>query len=244
MAARNGLVLAGNNEDRNHPETLVIFIPATDKYFGRIVFGYDDSPFQGGMNDQGLFIDGNALSPTGWKPVPDKTTFRGIVIMVVLGTCTTCEDAKDFFNKYNVPGLERARFPIADRTGKSMVVEYGQGAVQFVEPDTWYQIATNFVMSNVTSGNYPSQRYRNADAVMSDSEELSFDLIRKALSKTRQKGSSLTVYSNIYDLKNGTIYTYLLGSFENAIVMDLDEELEKGSRKLSLASLFDTRTAK
>jgi len=213
MAARNGLVLAGNNEDRNHPETQVNFMPATDRYFGRIVFGYDDSPFQGGMNDQGLFIDGNALAPTGWQPVPGKPTFQGIVIMVVLGTCATCEDVKDFFEKYNVPGLDRARFPVADHTGASMVVEYGQGAVQFVETDTWYQIATNFVMSNITSQNYPSQRYRDADAVLSGAKELSFGLIREALNKTHQDGGSLTVYSNIYDLKNRTIHTYLITDF-------------------------------
>jgi len=244
MAARNGLVLAGNNEDRNHPETLVNFIPATDRYFGRIVFGYDDSPFQGGMNDQGLFIDGNALAPTGWQPIPDKPTFRGIVIMVVLGTCATCEEVKDFFEKYNVPGLERARFPVADRTGASMVVEYGRGAVRFVETDTWYQIATNFVISNVISGNYPSKRYKDADAVLSGAEELSFSLIREALSRTSQKGRSLTVYSNIYDLKNGTIYTYLLGNFEEAVVMNLDEELKKGQRRIALASLFKARHSK
>jgi hypothetical protein len=27
MAARNGLVLAGNNEDRNHPQTIASFMP-------------------------------------------------------------------------------------------------------------------------------------------------------------------------------------------------------------------------
>jgi hypothetical protein len=243
-AARNGFVLVGNNEDRNHPETLVNFIPATDKFYGRIVFGYDDSPFQGGMNDQGFFIDGNALASTGWQPLPDKPTFRGIVIMVVLGTCATCEDVKDFFEKYNVPGLERARFPVADRTGTSMVVEYSRGAVRFVETDTWYQIATNFVMSNMNSGNYPCWRYREADAVLSGAKELSFGLIREALSKTSQDGRSLTVYSNIYDLKKGTIYTYLLGNFEEAIVMNLDEELEKGQRRLALASLFKARLSK
>ena len=95
MAARNGLVLAGNNEDRSQsPGTLVNFFPATERYYGRIVFGYEDSPFQGGMNDQGLFIDGNRVSSTGWQPIPDKPTFRGIVILVVLGTCATCEDER------------------------------------------------------------------------------------------------------------------------------------------------------
>jgi hypothetical protein len=125
-----------------------------------------------------------------------------------------------------------------------MVVEYGRGAVRFVETDTWYQIATNFVMSNISSGNYPSRRYRDADAVLSGAEELSFGLIREALRKTSQDGRSLTVYSNIYDLKKGTIHTYLLGNFEEAIVMNLDEELEKGQRRLALASLFEARHSK
>jgi hypothetical protein len=48
MAARDGLVLVGNNEDRNHLQTVVTFVPATQKYYGRIVFGYDDAPVQGG----------------------------------------------------------------------------------------------------------------------------------------------------------------------------------------------------
>ncbi|MCK4819137.1 hypothetical protein KA005_25420, partial [bacterium] len=35
MAARNGLVFAGNNEDRDQPETIVSFIPASKKYYGK-----------------------------------------------------------------------------------------------------------------------------------------------------------------------------------------------------------------
>ena len=67
MAARNGLVLVGNNEDRNHPKTIVTFLPASGGYYGRVIFGYDDIIVQGGMNDQGFFIDGNSLAPTGFN---------------------------------------------------------------------------------------------------------------------------------------------------------------------------------
>ncbi len=102
------------------------------------MFGYDDMPVQGGMNDQGLFIDGNSPAPTGWKPDAGKPAFRGSVLMVLLGTCATCQDVKEFFGKLNVPALERARIPVADRSGASMVVEYGQGRVQFIRSDTWY----------------------------------------------------------------------------------------------------------
>ncbi len=242
MASRNGLVLAGNNEDRNHPKTIVTFVPASGKYYGRVVFGYDDATVQGGMNDQGLFIDGNALAPTGWAPEPGKPTLGGFFMTTILSTCATCEDVKTLVERSNVPALGRARFPVADRTGASMVVEFGQGRVQFVRSDTWYQIATNFVMSNVKDGNFPCWRYRAADKTMSGAKELSLDLIRDVLEKTHQQGNSLTVYSNIYDLKQGTIYVYNLRNFEEAVVMNLSEELKKGQRRLDLPSLFKPRT--
>jgi SAM-dependent methyltransferase len=242
MAARDGRVLAGNNEDRNHPQTVVTFIPASGSYHGRVVFGYDDAYVQGGMNDQGLFIDANALRPTGWRPEPGRPTFSSSVMMVVLATCATCEDVKAFFEKSNFPALGQARFPVADRSGASMVVEYGQDRVQFVKSDTWYQIATNFVISNVMDGNFPCWRYRTADTIMSGAKGLSVGLIREVLERTRQEGNSRTVYSNIYDLKQGTVHVYNLGNFEEVVVMDLAEELKKGQRRLELRSLFKPRS--
>lgn len=241
MAARDGMVLAGNNEDRDHPQTTVTFVPASGDNHGRIVFGYDDAPVQGGLNDQGLFIDGNALSPTGWKPDPAKPTLAMSLMTVILAKCATCEDVEALFAKWNVPALARARFPVADRTGASMVVEYGGGRVQCVRSDTWYQIATNFVMSNITGREFPCWRYRTADEILSAAKELSVELIREALEKTRQSGRSRTVYSNVYDLKRGLIHVYNLGDFRKAIVLDLVEELKKGQRAIALSSLFESQ---
>ncbi len=238
MTAKDGLVLAGNNEDRNHPETKVTFIPATEKYHGRIMFGFDDSPVQGGMNDKGLFMDGNRVSPTNWQPEPGKPTLRGSVILFLLGTCATCDEVIIFFESHNIPSLERARFPIADRTGASMVVEYGQGKTQFITSDTWYLISTNFIMSNIKDNNYPCWRYRTADKILSDADELNMALIRKVLEETSQEMGSLTVYSNIYDLKKGIIYLYNMRNFDEVAVMDLADELDKGQRQIDLSSLF------
>jgi hypothetical protein len=242
MAARDGLVLAGNNEDRDHPQTIVTFVPATKGYHGRIVFGYDDAPVQGGMNDQGLFIDGNALRPTGWKPDPGKPTLALSVMTTILATCATCSDVEALFEKWNVRGLAQARFPVADRTGASLVAEFGQGRVQCVRSDAWYQIATNFVMSDIGDGDIPCWRYRAADKIMSSAKALSVELIREALRSTRQSGRSRTVYSNIYDLKRGLVYVYNLGDFEEAVVLDLAEELKKGQRTTELSSLFESRS--
>lgn len=238
MAVKNGKILVGNNEDRSFYKTTIRFLPATEKYFGRIIFGYTDAPFQGGMNDQGLFIDGNALRPTGWKPEEGKPDFRGIVISYILANCASVADVQAFFQKYNVGGLLRARFPVADRNGDSMVVEYGQGKVQFVEREGYYQIATNFVFTNVKNGNYPCTRYRTADRILRDAENLDISLIRNVLDATHQESRSPSVYSNIYDLKKGQIRIYNVHDFSKAVTLDFNEELAKGTRTIDLPSLF------
>lgn len=238
MTAKDGLVLVGNNEDRNNTETVVTFMPASEKFHGRILFGYTDAPFQGGMNDQGLFIDGNRVAPTGWRLNPDKETFSWNVMMSVLATCATREDVKKFFGRYNIPALERARFPVADRSGASMIVEFGQGEVQFVESKGWYQIATNFIISNINDHQYPCWRYRRADQMLSEAEHLNLELIRNVLDSTHQEGRALTVYSNIYDLKEGKIYLYNLRNFEEVVTLNLREELLRGERRIDLATLF------
>ncbi len=158
--------------------------------------------------------------------------------MVILGTCATFEDVRDFFKKYNFPVLEKARFPVADRSGASMVVEYGQGEIQFVTSDTWYQIATNFVISNVKDSNYPCSRYRIADKILSKTNKLNLKLIRKTLDETSW---SQTVYSNICDLKKGIVYIYNRRNFDEVVVMDLAEELKKGQRRIDLPSMFKSQ---
>jgi len=119
-----------------------------------------------------------------------------------------------------------------------MVVEWGNGGVQFVKSEKWYQIATNFVMSEVKDEEYPCERYRTADRMLSESGTLSVNLIRNVLQETHQEGGALTVYSNIYDLKKGVITTYNLRNFDQALVLNLSEELKKGQRRLELPALF------
>ena len=64
------------------------------------------------------------------------------------------------------------------------------------------------------------------------------ELIRRILDETHQEGAALTVYSNIYDLKNGTIHIYNLRNFKEVVVMNLAAELKKGERRLELPTLF------
>jgi tetratricopeptide (TPR) repeat protein len=242
MVANGKIVLAGNNEDWKNPITKIWFIPASNGEYGRVCVGFDDMFAQGGMNDQGLFIDANALGPTGWKPVEGKPTFQGELLDSILAQCATVEDAIVLCDKYNIPGLARARFPIADRRGASAVVEYGQGKVQYVRKTGVYQIATNFVISNVKGEDYPCTRYRIADKMLKNADDISVDLVRAVLSATHQEGQYPTVYSNICDLKNGILYLYNFHNFEEVVQFNLGAELEKGRKIYDIPSFFSVKT--
>lgn len=223
------------------------------------MFGYDDAPIQGGMNDKGLFIDANALPPTGWKAESGKPEWREsslrkffgmsttekdaeYFMKTILLTCATVNDVKAFINKYNHPVLAHAKFPVADRTGASMIIEFGQGRVQLIERKEWYQISTNFVISDLTDQNYPCWRYTTAKKLFQEAKKLDVPLIRNILKATHQEDNQwiYTVYSNIYDLKSGTIYLYNRSNFDKVVTLNLEEELKKGKRVVELPSLFDT----
>ena len=42
--AKNGVVLAGNNEDYTEPRTKTWFIPASKEAYGRVYVGFDHAP--------------------------------------------------------------------------------------------------------------------------------------------------------------------------------------------------------
>lgn len=242
MIAKGKVVLAGNNEDWKNPVTKIWFVPASNGKYGRVCVGFDDLFAQGGMNDRGLFIDANALAPTGWKPVAGKPAAPSALIERILAECATVEDAVAFCERYNIPALERARFPIADATGASVVVEYGRDQVQYVRKTGAYQIATNFVISNVKGEAYPCTRYRIADKMLKNAGDVTLDLVRAVLSATHQEGQYPTVYSNVCDLRNGIFYLYNFHDFEDVVRFDLKEELKKGSRTLDIPALFSVKT--
>ncbi len=244
MVSKEGVHLVGNNEDWRDSNTWMWFYPAADGEYGRVCFGFGQAfgYAQGGMNDQGLAIDGNGLEETGWQRDPNKEDFRGATIDYILAHCATVDDAVRFFEHYNVPSLARAKLPIADARGNSLVVEWGQGKLQLLRRTGSYQISTNFVQSNFRPEDYPCTRYKNAENMILTSPALSVDLIRAILSVTHSEFLYPTVYSNIYDLGNQTVRLYNLHNFEEVVTIQLSDELKKGRHAAPVPSLFKWKT--
>jgi hypothetical protein len=243
--AKDNAVLAGNNEDWFEPRTKIWFVPASKETYGRVYVGFDHAPihdrFQGGMNDQGLFMDMNAVKPTGWHDIPGKPSFQGDLVEQILAHYSTVDEVVEFFQQHNVPDLNILRVPVADAKGDSVIVEWGKGQLQFLYKEDYYQISTNFIQSNYENPEeYPCQRYKIADRILRKATAASVDLIRLVLSATHSEHISPTLYSNICDLKKKRIYLYLFHNFEEERVFDLDTALTKGKAEYPMHSLFTT----
>jgi hypothetical protein len=78
-------------------------------------------------------------------------------------------------------------------------------------------------------------RYEKTEQHLVVNSAASLDNMKSILQQTHQ--DSLTVYSNIYDLKNKTIYTYNKRDFKKAIVTSLPDAFHHGNCMVSLDSL-------
>jgi hypothetical protein len=237
-ASEGGLALAGNNEDSFSPLTRAWFIPASDECYGRVYFGYDDLIPQGGLNDQGLFFDGLWVPYKALGASAEKPDFPGGPIAMVdevMARSATVDEVVAYFERYNRLRLETGQLFFGDKTGNSVIVE----GDAIIRKKGTHQIATNFRQSENPDPPYFCERYNTADEHLSQSGIYSVELFRQILDATHQDQKYVqTVYSQVYDLKNGLIYVYLFHDFENGIVLNLADELAKGPRTVSVASLF------
>ncbi len=238
-AASAGLALAGNNEDSFNPLTRAWFLPAAEGRYGRVYFGYDDLLPQGGLNDQGLFFDGLSVPFQALGPASQKPDFPGgplAMIDEVMSRSATVDEALVFFDRYRRSGLETGQLFFGDRTGASAIIE-GNATLR---KQGSYQIATNFRQSEYPSPPFPCERYNTAGQRLSQAGRYSPELFRQILEATHQDHYAQTVYSQVYDLKQGLIYLYLFHDYDNPIVLNLADELAKGPRTVSVDSLFPT----
>jgi hypothetical protein len=238
--ARDGKVLVGNNEDASYsfPDKMW-FVPAVGRAHARVCFGWYCFA-QGGMNDQGLFMDW-AVTPNAGKK-SNNPPFEGNIVERVLANCSTVEEAVVLFQKYAYPGND-AHFLIADRAGSSVVGEWIDGEFKAVRKSGPYQLITNFLLSDPKRGNYPCRRHATASEMLEKSGKITVEdcaAMLKAVSADWSDGEARggTKYSNVFDLGNREVYVYYRRNFDKPIRVNLAKELRKGLREVDLKEAF------
>lgn len=243
-ASRNGLVLAGNNEDLNVTDSRIWFFPPVEGSYGYVYVGSDSYGIQGGMNDKGLFFDYNALKFSKMNPSPEKLPIKGWRWLVdkIMSECTTVDDVISLLDKYNLGWWGPNQVMYADSTGASAVIGADKdGNLSIVRKKGDYQVSTNFSLANPEVGafSYPCTRYEIANEMLADMKELSVDYFGKILAAAHQE---TTVYSNICDLTHREIYVYNFHNFTEVAKFNLEEEFKKGEHSYEILSLFPRKT--
>jgi tetratricopeptide (TPR) repeat protein len=239
------MALAGNNEDYKNPFGTIWFTPPENGKFGRVYFGWQGDSVrypQGGMNDRGLFYDGATAENVVVPPGSTKPRYHTNLIFKAMEECSTVDGVLKLFDHYDVSGTWNGHYLIGDRFGNSAIIE----PQNFIRKKGSYQIVTNFFQSKTKPENATCSRYRIASEIFAKSEELSIDLFRRILNAVHWEEYSgsmtVTLYSFICDLKKRDIYIYHFHNFEDAVKINLPEELKKGERSQSIVSLFPYET--
>ncbi len=239
-------VFVGNGEDFLNDRKVEIWFKKTEeKKYGRLFWGFNYNIIpvkwipQGGMNDQGLFIDGTAVNEVEILKDNNKKNKYFNITEMVLSQCSTVEEALQLLSNYNLIHYNKCQIFIADKTGDYAIIESN-----FIsrKSDNNYSVLTNFRFSNPEETGYPCKRYDKASSLLETNDEASYHNFEKVLKSVQKSGPRYsTIYSTIGDLKNGKIQFYQFHDYENPILIDLEKELEKGNHKYFLADLFPRR---
>ncbi len=243
-AAIGDTVLFCNNEDFRLEGTYLWLKPVQNittpagnvSTFGAIGFGFkynDDSAdgwLQGGMNDQGLCIDGNGLPTVSLNPHTERESLYLDPLREVLFECSTVNESVEWFQTHYCGTVWGCQLHITDATGDTVVVSVGtDGEFAFTRRDSsHYLVSTNFNLANNESGSYPCDRFDTATEMLEDitaEDDLTVGACRDILDAVKASGEYSTKYSNIFDSVNLDIYLFQNCDFQNMVTLNLDEEL-------------------
>ncbi len=252
-ASYGNTVLYGNNEDYSNYNTYLWAVPSTKEKYGGVYLGFDNFFPQGGVNEKGLAYDFNALPEIPLNPHPELLKSEEIIKMMH-ETCVTVEEAIAFARKYSWGSSISWQMLLSDATGDAAVMSGGpDGELTFTrkQKGDCYIVSTNFNRANpenTYTGGYPCWRYNKAVEMLEKIKsegDLTVDYCASILNATHvESARGNTLYSNVFDLKNGIIYLYYWHQFDEVVTLDVDEEIKKETTYTRIKDLFSKATVK
>jgi len=242
-------VFFGNNEDYTNPNTYYWVSPSTVQFYGGVYFGYDNFSPQSGINEKGLAFDYNALPKAALTPHPELPPLRGNPGFIILRECATVEEAIAMAQSYSWGTSLQYQIHLADAAGDAVVISAGpDGEIAFTRKEDGYLVSTNFNLAHYQRNEREGLCWRYDTAVemlekIRNEDDLTTEYARSILDAVHAEGaSSNTLYSNIFDLKNGTIYLYYWHQFDEVATLSVQEELAKDPPYTRIADLFSQET--
>ena len=246
--SKGGVVFYGNNEDWINPNTYIWSRSPEGGYRG-VYYGFDDLFPQGGVNEEGLTFDWNALpemrlNPSrGLPPAPDKFGEH------LLASTATVEEAIAYIRGLSWGPVVTGQIHLADGSGDAAVMGAGPDGVWAVtrkEPGDSYLVSTNFPLPAPQVGGYPCARYDRATAMLDQvvgGDELAADDIAEILSAVHQEGAGVnTVYASAIDLSRGILYLYHWYQFQEPFAITVEAAIDRFAEPTPIRQLFSQET--
>jgi choloylglycine hydrolase len=235
-----GKIYFVNNEDYWYNVNPYIQInPKSKNEFARLWYGWDDFA-QGGINEFGLVFDG-AVTPKQKLPDGYHNPDGRNVGDEILSKCKTVEEAIDFFEKERI-AISEGHLMIGDNTGNAVVLEWVNGKKKTVQKRENMLIATNYLLSDTSAGNYPCHRYQSIEKRLNQlnksADSLDLKKIGNAISgavqipqkdeKGNLGGTLYTTFINVSDMEFKLVY-----QLDNSRItkLDLRKEFEKTQKQ-------------
>lgn len=238
-----GHMWAGNNEDFYYFDfsTWINVAPKTDSTLSYLYFGYGSTNFpQGGINEAGLFYDGNAIEATEIMDANKKIPFpkkREHSILFFLGHCKTVPEVIELFGKYKIPWMINAQLNLADKEGNMGII---------TADSAWLtkgniQVSTNYNLSHNDDDYKKCWRYPVAHSMLSNSDP-SFELLTRICDSTSQRNGASTIYSNVHNLTTGEIWLYYGWDYKNPYKTTFGNLIAMGDTVIMFRDLFAHQT--
>ena len=186
-------------------------------------------PFDG-MNEAGVAIALLAVPEYSYIMDSEKVTLNtSTAIRLVLDKAGTVEEAVDLLRQYNIyfSGDIYCHFLIADKSGKSVLVEYYDGELKTVRTSEDYQIASNFIAYNnlnIGEGFSEFERYDSVEErILSNSGKLTEAQIIDLLAEVGvyNENKNYLQWSVVYNLSTGDTQIFANRNTDNIVKCSL-----------------------
>jgi tetratricopeptide (TPR) repeat protein len=232
-----GKTMVGNNEDYWNPNSRIWFEHGKVDEYGAVYVGYDNFWPQGGMNQAGLVFDGFSMDYLAISDTLGKKSLDANFLQDLMRKCANVDDVKKYFAQFNLKGLETSMFLFIDKTGKYLVVE----GDSLITGNNQSYVLSNFYPSLIKEGNEIGLPFYHKGKKLLDSKKdttISFcSSVMDTMHQERNWGAG-TMYTTIYDLKDGTIFLYFFRDYTHVVKFNLNQELKKMDYSLVIPDLF------
>lgn len=145
---KNGQVLVGYNEDWYQSNAKYWFeYPSKREKYGAVFFGFggEFKIAQGGINEKGLFFDGNSIPKQilNESVKKEKKAAPVPIFKNLLKNCATVDEAINYLKQYYIPFIKSVQIILADSQGSYAVIDLN-GVVERGTLSEGYKIITNF----------------------------------------------------------------------------------------------------